>query len=145
MSQKYHRNKNQNDIYGRQIGDIKDIMSQQDATIMDGNTNINYSGENMVSGTVQPSNYLNRKMTILKHHINNAIKDLSEYIQELYNDYFSSVFKAMEEAETLIIDIIVAVQIIITMLKEPTIQKVIKIYTYHQLLLKILLKTSETN
>ncbi|EES41530.1 hypothetical protein HMPREF0793_0804 [Staphylococcus caprae M23864:W1] len=118
--------KNQNDIYGRQIGDIKDIMSQQDATIMDGNTNINYSGENMVSGTVQPSNYLNRKMTILKHHINNAIKDLSEYIQELYNDYFSSVFKAMEEAETLIIDIIVAVQIIITMLKEPTIQKVIK-------------------
>ena len=66
--------KQQNDIYGRQIADIKNIMSQQDATIMDGNTNINYSGENMVYGSIESSNYLTRKMSILKDHIDKGIK-----------------------------------------------------------------------
>ena len=36
-------------------------MAQQDATIMDGNTNISYSGENMVYGSIESSNYLTRK------------------------------------------------------------------------------------
>lgn len=58
--------KNQNDIYGNQIADIKSIMSYQDATIMDGNLNINYNGQHMVSGKVNLSKYLSRKMTILK-------------------------------------------------------------------------------
>lgn len=59
--------KNQNDIYGNQIGDIKSIMSYQDTTVMDGNLNINYSGQHMVSGKVKSSKYLSRKMTILKN------------------------------------------------------------------------------
>ena len=82
--------KNQNDIYGRQIGDIKSIMSQQDATIMDGNTNINYSGENMVSGAIQPSNYLTRKMTILRAILITLLK-FSENIQDIYNEYFKPI------------------------------------------------------
>lgn len=41
-------------------------MKQQDATILDGNFQINCSGENMVQGLVIPSNYLGRKMKILK-------------------------------------------------------------------------------
>ena len=81
--------KQQNDIYGRQIADIKNIMSQQDATIMDGNTNISYSGENMVYGSIESSNYLTRKMSILKDHIDKGIKDLAEYVEELYNEYFN--------------------------------------------------------
>lgn len=58
--------KSKNDVYGEQITDIKNIMSHQDATVMDGNLSINYSGEHMISGQVQSSNYLTRKMTILK-------------------------------------------------------------------------------
>ena len=81
--------KQQNDIYGRQLADIKNIMSQQDATIMDGNTNISYSGENMVYGSIESSNYLTRKMSILKDHIDKGIKDLAEYVEELYNEYFN--------------------------------------------------------
>ncbi|WRN52258.1 hypothetical protein UM764_08450 [Staphylococcus aureus] len=41
--------KKQNDVYGEQITDIKNIMSNQDATVMDGNLSINYSGEHMIS------------------------------------------------------------------------------------------------
>ncbi|HCZ6573172.1 TPA: hypothetical protein O3Z09_002714, partial [Staphylococcus aureus] len=71
--------KKQNDVYGEQITDIKNIMSHQDATVMDGNLSINYSGEHMISGQVQSSNYLTRKMTILKNHIDNAVNKISDY------------------------------------------------------------------
>ncbi len=71
----YSANKKiKNDIYGRQIADIRSIMKQQDATILDGNYQINYSGENMVQGLALPSNYLGRKMKILKDHIDDGIK-----------------------------------------------------------------------
>lgn len=66
VKQNIEQIKNQNDIYGRQIADIRSIMKQQDATILDGNYQINYSGENMVQGLALPSNYLGRKMKILK-------------------------------------------------------------------------------
>ncbi|MCD0829884.1 hypothetical protein I5B89_13880, partial [Staphylococcus aureus] len=58
VKQNIERIKNQNDIYGRQIAEIRSIMKQQDATILDGNFQINCSGENMVQGLVIPSNYL---------------------------------------------------------------------------------------
>ncbi|NUW87236.1 hypothetical protein GQX55_13150, partial [Staphylococcus aureus] len=56
VKQNIERIKNQNDIYGRQIAEIRSIMKQQDATILDGNFQINCSGENMVQGLVIPSN-----------------------------------------------------------------------------------------
>ncbi|MFW2630500.1 hypothetical protein ACN6L0_02985, partial [Staphylococcus aureus] len=52
VKQNIERIKNQNDIYGRQIAEIRSIMKQQDATILDGNFQINCSGENMVQGLV---------------------------------------------------------------------------------------------
>ncbi len=51
MKQNIERIKNQNDIYGRQIAEIRSIMKQQDATILDGNFQINCSGENMITGS----------------------------------------------------------------------------------------------
>ncbi|HDG6429842.1 TPA: hypothetical protein PGA08_002831, partial [Staphylococcus aureus] len=45
VKQNIERIKNQNDIYGRQIAEIRSIMKQQDATILDGNFQINCSGE----------------------------------------------------------------------------------------------------
>lgn len=97
VSQNIKQIKQQNDIYGRQIGDIKNIMSQQDATVMDGNFSLTYSGENMVSGNVVQSNYLTRKMTILTDHIDNAIEQLSEKLQELYIQHFKPAFEQMIE------------------------------------------------
>ena len=41
-------------------------MKQQDATILDGNYQINYSGENMVQGLALPSNYLGKKNENIK-------------------------------------------------------------------------------
>ncbi|MBV2985182.1 hypothetical protein [Staphylococcus aureus] len=89
--------KKQNDVYGEQITDIKNIMSHQDATVMDGNLSINYSGEHMISGQVQSSNYLTRKMTILKNHIDNAVNKISDYVQEAYNNYFEPVLNYILE------------------------------------------------
>ncbi|VTY31784.1 hypothetical protein [Staphylococcus aureus] len=89
--------KKQNDVYGEQITDIKNIMSHQDATVMDGNLSINYSGEHMISGQVQSSNYLTRKMTILKNHIDNAVNKISDYVQETYNNYFEPVLNYILE------------------------------------------------
>lgn len=83
--------KNQNDIYGRQIADIRSIMKQQDATILDGNFQINCSGENMVQGLVIPSNYLGRKMKILKDHIDDGIKKIADYVQGIYYEYASKI------------------------------------------------------
>lgn len=83
--------KNQNDIYGRQIADIRSIMKQQDATILDGNFQINCSGENMVQGLVIPSNYLGRKMKILKDHIDDGIKKIADYVQGIYDEYASKI------------------------------------------------------
>lgn len=83
--------KNQNDIYGRQIADIRSIMKQQDATILDGNFQINCSGENMVQGLVIPSNYLGRKMKILKDHIDEGIKKIADYVQGIYDEYASKI------------------------------------------------------
>ncbi|MBR8968618.1 hypothetical protein HBP10_06995, partial [Staphylococcus aureus] len=83
--------KNQNDIYGRQIADIRSIMKQQDATILDGNFQINCSGENMVQGLVIPSNYLGRKMKILKDHIDDGIKKIVDYVQGIYDEYASKI------------------------------------------------------
>lgn len=89
--------KKQNDVYGEQKTDIKNIMSHQDATVMDGNLSINYSGEHMISGQVQSSNYLTRKMTILKNHIDNAVNKISDYVQETYNNYFEPVLNYILE------------------------------------------------
>lgn len=94
--------KKQNDVYGDQINDIKNIMSYQDATVMDGNLSINYSGEHMISGQVQSSNYLTRKMTILKNHIDNAVNKISDYVQETYNNYFEPVLNFILEVIKLI-------------------------------------------
>lgn len=101
VSQNIKQVKQQNDIYGRQIGDIKNIMSQQDATVMDGNLSLTYSGENMVSGNILPSQYLTSKMTILKKHIDNAVEKLSEKLQELYIQYFKPVFDNITELVSL--------------------------------------------
>ena len=65
-------------------------MKQQDATILDGNYQINYSGENMVQGLALPSNYLGRKMKILKDHIDDGIKN-SRLCSGIYDEYASKI------------------------------------------------------
>ncbi|CDR27327.1 lipoprotein [Staphylococcus schweitzeri] len=113
--------KNQNDIYGNQIADIKSIMSYQDATVMDGNLNINYSGQHMVSGKVKSSKYLSRKMTILKNHIDNAVKELSDYIQKVYNDNFKELVRYLNHTIEIIKGIIDGLNLLITMIYEKRI------------------------
>lgn len=108
--------KNQNDIYGNQIADIKSIMSYQDATIMDGNLNINYNGQHMVSGKVNLSKYLSRKMTILKNHIDNAVEELSDYIQKVYNENFKELVRNINNTTEIIKGIIDGLNLLITML-----------------------------
>ncbi|HDG9543279.1 TPA: hypothetical protein PBX70_001208 [Staphylococcus aureus] len=61
------------------------------ATILDGNFQINCSGENMVQGLVIPSNYLGRKMKILKDHIDDGIKKIADYVQGIYDEYASKI------------------------------------------------------
>ncbi|GJF50260.1 hypothetical protein SA19103_00510 [Staphylococcus argenteus] len=118
--------KNQNDIYGNQIADIKSIMSYQDATVMDGNLNINYSGQHMVSGKVKSSKYLSRKMTILKNHIDNAVKELSDYIQKVYNDNFKELVRHLNHTIEIIKGIIDGLNLLITMLYEKRISDGLK-------------------
>ncbi|MDV5912603.1 hypothetical protein [Staphylococcus aureus] len=113
--------KNQNDIYGNQIADIKSIMSYQDATIMDGNLNINYNGQHMVSGKVNLSKYLSRKMTILKNHIDNAVEELSDYIQKVYNENFKELVRNINNTTEIIKGIIDGLNLLITMLYEERI------------------------
>lgn len=113
--------KNQNDIYGNQIADIKSIMSYQDATIMDGNLNINYNGQHMVSGKVNLSKYLSRKMTILKNHIDNAVEELSDYIQKVYNENFKELVRNINNTIEIIKGIIDGLNLLITMLYEKRI------------------------
>ncbi|HGO4002123.1 TPA: hypothetical protein ACK1AN_002219 [Staphylococcus aureus] len=113
--------KNQNDIYGNQIADIKSIMSYQDATIMDGNLNINYNGQHMVSGKVNLSKYLSRKMTILKNHIDNAVEELSDYIQKVYNENFKELLRNINNTTEIIKGIIDGLNLLITMLYEKRI------------------------
>ncbi|WP_407810310.1 hypothetical protein [Staphylococcus aureus] len=113
--------KNQNDIYGNQIADIKSIMSYQDATIMDGNLNINYNGQHMVSGKVNLSKYLSRKMTILKNHIDNAVEELSDYIQKFYNENFKELVRNINNTTEIIKGIIDGLNLLITMLYEKRI------------------------
>ncbi|HCW8364984.1 TPA: hypothetical protein ACYYSM_001149 [Staphylococcus aureus] len=113
--------KNQNDIYGNQIADIKSIMSYQDATIMDGNLNINYNGQHMVSGKVNLSKYLSRKMTILKNHIDNAVEELSDYIQKVYNENFKELVRNINNTTEIIKGIIDGLNLLITMLYEKRI------------------------
>lgn len=118
--------KNQNDIYGNQIADIKSIMSYQDATIMDGNLNINYNGQHMVSGKVNLSKYLSRKMTILKNHIDNAVEELSDYIQKVYNENFKELVRNINNTTEIIKGIIDGLNLLITMLYEKRIIDVLK-------------------
>ncbi|WP_437272997.1 hypothetical protein [Staphylococcus aureus] len=113
--------KNQNDIYGNQIADIKSIMSYQDATIMDGNLNINYNGQHMVSGKVNLSKYLSRKMTILKIHIDNAVEELYDYIQKVYNENFKELVRNINNTTEIIKGIIDGLNLLITMLYEKRI------------------------
>ncbi|HBC7326321.1 TPA: hypothetical protein KEY84_000727 [Staphylococcus aureus] len=113
--------KNQNDIYGNQIADIKSIMSYQDATIMDGNLNINYNGQHMVSGKVNLSKYLSRKMTILKNHIDNDVEELSDYIQKVYNENFKELVRNINNTTEIIKGIIDGLNLLITMLYEKRI------------------------
>ncbi|MBV5166173.1 hypothetical protein KRX10_10410 [Staphylococcus aureus] len=113
--------KNQNDIYGNQSADIKSIMSYQDATIMDGNLNINYNGQHMVSGKVNLSKYLSRKMTILKNHIDNAVEELSDYIQKVYNENFKELVRNINNTTEIIKGIIDGLNLLITMLYEKRI------------------------
>ncbi|HFN8387271.1 hypothetical protein [Staphylococcus aureus] len=113
--------KNQNDIYGNQIADIKSIMSYQDAAIMDGNLNINYNGQHMVSGKVNLSKYLSRKMTILKNHIDNAVEELSDYIQKVYNENFKELVRNINNTTEIIKGIIDGLNLLITMLYEKRI------------------------
>lgn len=113
--------KNQNDIYGNQIADIKSIMSYQDATIMDGNLNINYNGQHMVSSKVNLSKYLSRKMTILKNHIDNAVEELSDYIQKVYNENFKELVRNINNTTEIIKGIIDGLNLLITMLYEKRI------------------------
>ncbi|WP_368410007.1 hypothetical protein [Staphylococcus aureus] len=113
--------KNRNDIYGNQIADIKSIMSYQDATIMDGNLNINYNGQHMVSGKVNLSKYLSRKMTILKNHIDNAVEELSDYIQKVYNENFKELVRNINNTTEIIKGIIDGLNLLITMLYEKRI------------------------
>ncbi|MBZ5365928.1 hypothetical protein [Staphylococcus aureus] len=113
--------KNQNDIYGNQIADIKSIMSYQDATIMDGNLNINYNGQHMVSGKVNLSKYLSRKMTILKNHIDNAVEELSDYIQKVYIENFKELVRNINNTTEIIKGIIDGLNLLITMLYEKRI------------------------
>lgn len=113
--------KNQNDIYGNQIADIKSIMSYQDATIMDGNLNINYNGQHMVSGKVNLSKYLSRKMTILKNHIDNAVEELFDYIQKVYNENFKELVRNINNTTEIIKGIIDGLNLLITMLYEKRI------------------------
>lgn len=113
--------KNQNDIYGNQIADIKSIMSYQDATIMDGNLNINYNGQHMVSDKVNLSKYLSRKMTILKNHIDNAVEELSDYIQKVYNENFKELVRNINNTTEIIKGIIDGLNLLITMLYEKRI------------------------
>lgn len=113
--------KNQNDIYGNQIADIKSIISYQDATIMDGNLNINYNGQHMVSGKVNLSKYLSRKMTILKNHIDNAVEELSDYIQKVYNENFKELVRNINNTTEIIKGIIDGLNLLITMLYEKRI------------------------
>ncbi|HII1498132.1 hypothetical protein IF699_02635 [Staphylococcus aureus] len=113
--------KNQNDIYGNQIADIKSIMSYQDATIMDGNLNINYNGQHMVSGKVNLSKYLSRKMTILKNHIDIAVEELSDYIQKVYNENFKELVRNINNTTEIIKGIIDGLNLLITMLYEKRI------------------------
>ena len=67
----------------------RNILQVKQQNDIYGNTNISYSGENMVYGSIESSNYLTRKMSILKDHIDKGIKDLAEYVEELYNEYFN--------------------------------------------------------
>ncbi|HCX3126117.1 TPA: hypothetical protein OZK09_001302 [Staphylococcus aureus] len=113
--------KNQNDIYGNQIADIKSIMSYQDATIMDGNLNINYNSQHMVSDKVNLSKYLSRKMTILKNHIDNAVEELSDYIQKVYNENFKELVRNINNTTEIIKGIIDGLNLLITMLYEKRI------------------------
>ncbi|HCX3634001.1 TPA: hypothetical protein OZN00_001359 [Staphylococcus aureus] len=113
--------KNQNDIYGNQIADIKSIMSYQDATIKDGNLNINYNGQHMVSDKVNLSKYLSRKMTILKNHIDNAVEELSDYIQKVYNENFKELVRNINNTTEIIKGIIDGLNLLITMLYEKRI------------------------
>ncbi|PHK48489.1 hypothetical protein BTJ66_13320, partial [Staphylococcus edaphicus] len=126
VSQNITQIKKQNDIYGQQIGDIQSIMSQQDATVMDGNLQINYSGTNMVTGQIESSNYLTRKMTVLQDHIDDAIKKLAEYVQELYNDYFKPVVDMMNEVVTKISSTKLIIQSILTILNTKAIKLALK-------------------
>lgn len=113
--------KNQNDIYGNQIADIKSIMSYQDATIMDGNLNINYNAQHMVSDKVNLSKYISRKMTILKNHIDNAVEELSDYIQKVYNENFKELVRNINNTTEIIKGIIDGLNLLITMLYEKRI------------------------
>ena len=47
--------------------------------------------QNMVQGLVIPSNYLGRKMKILKDHIDDGIKKIADYVQGIYDEYASKI------------------------------------------------------
>ncbi|WP_391531481.1 SA1320 family protein [Staphylococcus argensis] len=82
--------KKQNDTFGKQIKDVKKIMEEQDATILDGNVNIRYSNNHMVKGKMEKSHYLKNKMSILNDHIDNGVKKIGDFLEGLYDNVFAS-------------------------------------------------------
>lgn len=104
----------QNDTFGEQIKDIKQIMERQDATILNGTVNIQISHNHMVKGKMKESQYLKNKMNIVNDHINNGVKKLGDYIESLYEAIFdknSKVYKSILGAGSQLLKSINEIQI----------------------------------
>ena len=92
-------------------------MSYQDATIMDGNLNINYNGQHMVSGKLTFQN-IYQENDYFKNHIDNAVEELSDYIQKVYNENFKELVRNINNTTEIIKGIIDGLNLLITMLYE---------------------------
>lgn len=113
----------QNTTYGQQIFDLQEIMKQKDATVMTGDLSISSSSAHKVEGTIEDSQYLEYKMAVLKKHIDAGLKDLSDYIQELYDDYFASILTSINILTSATYTEIKTVRTILEALNDPKIKK----------------------
>ncbi|MCY1572547.1 hypothetical protein NW133_02495 [Staphylococcus pettenkoferi] len=105
--------KDQNDTYGKQIKDIKDIMKEQDATILNGNANIHFSNNHMVKGNMNESHYLKNNMSIIGDHINDGVKKVGDFLENLSDEFFdknSKVYKAIVEVSPQLLTSITDIQ-----------------------------------
>lgn len=112
--------KQQNDIFGQQINDCHTVMVQKDMTVMEGDLTIPNVGEHMITQVIESSPYMLKNMSILKNHIEAGIKDLSEYIQELYNEHGKKISNTIEELSGISTSIANSLDQLNSLLDNPT-------------------------